>query len=107
MVDHDTGRLVWAGNGRNSATLRVFFDLLGPERSAQLTHVSADGAEWIHDVVAERAPTAVLCLDAFYDDVLVMPMWGWCGCVTSADTNVGSAYQRFCRKVSSWSEAGW
>jgi transposase len=66
VVDHDTGRLVWAGNGRNSATLRGFFDLLGPERSAQLTHVSADGAEWIHDVVAERAPQAVLCLDAFH-----------------------------------------
>ena len=66
VVDHDTGRLVWAGNGRNSATLRGFFDLLGPERSAQLTHVSADGAEWIHDAVAERAPQAVLCLDAFH-----------------------------------------
>jgi transposase len=66
VVDHDTGRLVWAGKGRNAATLRGFFDLLGPERSAQLTHVSADGAEWIHDVVAERAPTALLCLDAFH-----------------------------------------
>ena len=39
---------------------------LGAERAAGLTHVSADGAEWIHDVVAERAPKAVLCLDAFH-----------------------------------------
>lgn len=66
VVDHDTGRLVWAGKGRNATTLRGFFDLLGDTRSAQLSHVSADGAEWIHDVVAERAPRAVLCLDAFH-----------------------------------------
>jgi transposase len=31
-----------------------------------LTHISADGAEFIHTVVAERAPRAVLCLDAFH-----------------------------------------
>jgi transposase len=66
VVDHDTGRLVWAGKGRNQTTLGEFFDLLGKDRSAQLTHVSADGAEWIHDVVTERAPAAVLCLDAFH-----------------------------------------
>jgi transposase len=66
VVDHDTGRLVWAAKGRNATTLRGFFDLLGEDRSAQLSHVSADGAEWIHDVVGERAPQAVLCLDAFH-----------------------------------------
>lgn len=66
VVDHDTGRLVWARPGRNQDTLRAFFDDLGAERSGQLTHVSADGADWIHSVVAERAPAAVLCLDAFH-----------------------------------------
>ena len=66
VVDHDTGRLVWAGKGRNAETLRRFFDLLGQDRSAQLSHVSSDGAEWIHSVVGERAPAAVLCLDAFH-----------------------------------------
>ena len=54
VVDHDTGRLVWAGR-RNRTTLRAFFDDLGADRAAQLTHVSADGAQWIHDVVGERA----------------------------------------------------
>jgi phage I-like protein len=39
---------------------------LGKQRSAALTHVSADGAEWIHDVVRERAAQAVICLDAFH-----------------------------------------
>ena len=66
VVDHDTGRLVWAAPGRDSATLLGFFDALGPERSALLTHVSADGAEWIHGPVRARAPQAVLCLDAFH-----------------------------------------
>ena len=66
IVDHDTGRLVWAGKNRNAATLNRFFDELGAERAGRLTHVSADGAQWIHDVVAARAPAAVVCLDAFH-----------------------------------------
>jgi transposase len=57
VVDHDTGRLVWVAAGRDQATLRGFFDALGPERCALLTHVSADGANWIGDVVAERCRT--------------------------------------------------
>ena len=66
VVDHDTGRLVWAAQGRNTDTMRAFFDDLGPARAAQLTHVSADGAQWIHTVVGERAPQAVLCLDPYH-----------------------------------------
>jgi transposase len=66
VVDHDTGRLVWAAKGRDAATLRRFFDTLGQDRSALLTHISADGAEWIHAVATERAPQALVCLDAFH-----------------------------------------
>ncbi|MGH3902357.1 MAG: ISL3 family transposase [Pseudonocardiaceae bacterium] len=63
---HDTGRLVWAGKDRTKETLGRFFDDLGAERAAALTHVSAEGAEFIHTVVAARAPRAVLCLDPFH-----------------------------------------
>ena len=66
VVDHDTGRLVWAAPGRDRATLRSFFDQLGPDRSAALTHVSADQADWITEVVAERCPHAVECADPFH-----------------------------------------
>ena len=66
VVDHDTGALVWAAAGRDEATLRGFFNALGPERSAQITHVSADAAEWIARVVAERCPNAIRCADAFH-----------------------------------------
>jgi len=56
VVDHDTSRLLWAAQGRDRATLRAFFDVLGETRSAGITHVSADGADWIAMVVAERCP---------------------------------------------------
>jgi transposase len=66
IVDHDTGRLVWAGKGRDQAVVRAFFDALGEQRAKQLTHVSTDAAEWITTVVAERAPQAVRCLDPYH-----------------------------------------
>ena len=66
VVDHDTGRLVWAAVGRDKATLEQFFDLLGEERSALVKLVSADAAEWIATVVGERCPNATLCADAFH-----------------------------------------
>ncbi len=66
VVDHDTGRLVWAAPGRDRATLAAFFDALGPERCAAITHVSADGADWIQHVVDQRCPNAVRCADPFH-----------------------------------------
>jgi transposase len=66
VVDHDSGRLVWAAPGRDKATLAGFFDALGPERCAQITHVSADGADWISAVVEQRCPNAVRCADPFH-----------------------------------------
>jgi len=66
VVDHDTGQLIWAAPGRNKATLAGFFDALGPERSALITHVSADAADWIAAVLAQRCPQAVQCADPFH-----------------------------------------
>jgi transposase len=66
VVDHDSGHLVWVGEGRNRATLNAFFDELGPHRTARITHVSADAADWIADVVTRRCPQAVRCADAFH-----------------------------------------
>lgn len=66
VTDHDTGRLIWAAPGRDQATVEAFFDALGPERAARVTHVSADGAEWIHAAVRAKAPQATICLDAFH-----------------------------------------
>ena len=66
VIDHDSRRLVWAAPGRDRATVRAFFDALGEDRSKLLTHVSADGAEWISDVVKVRAPQAIRCADPFH-----------------------------------------
>jgi hypothetical protein len=70
----------WCGPpGRDTATLGRFFDVLGAERAAQITHVSADAADWIADVVTQRCPGAIRCADPFYAEVRIMPMW--CGLV--------------------------
>lgn len=66
VVDHDTGRLVWAAPGKDAKTLHRFFDLLGDERAAAITHVSADGADWITAVLKRRCPQAVRCADPFH-----------------------------------------
>jgi transposase len=66
VVDHDTGRLVWAAPGKGKATLHGFFDALsasgdavGEDRCAAIAHVSADGAHWIEAVVRQRCLNAV------------------------------------------------
>jgi transposase len=66
VVDHDTGHLLWAAPGRDSATLQQFFDLVGPDRCARITHVSADGAQYISTVVKDKCPNAVRCADPFH-----------------------------------------
>lgn len=66
VVDHDTRRLVWAAPGRNRATVAEFFDLLGEDRCRQITHVSADGAGFIDQIVAGRCPNAVRAADPFH-----------------------------------------
>lgn len=66
VVDHDSRRLVWAAPGRDKATLNSFFDALGEQRCAQITHVTADMAEWIAQVIALRCPQAIRCADPFH-----------------------------------------
>lgn len=66
VVDHDSGDLLWAGVGRSKATLEKFFDLLGEQRCELITHVSADGADWIASVVENRCENAVRCADPFH-----------------------------------------
>ena len=44
VVDHDSGRLVWVGKGADQASLAGFFTRLGPQRCAQISHISSDSA---------------------------------------------------------------
>jgi transposase len=66
VVDHDSGRLVWAHPDRDGTTVRKFLDLLGKERCAQIELVSCDMATWITGPIAERCPGATVCLDPFH-----------------------------------------
>ena len=66
VVDHHTGRLVWAAPGRDRKTVLAFFDALGEERCKQIELVSADMAAWISGPIAERVPQAVRCVDPFH-----------------------------------------
>lgn len=71
VVDHDTGRLLWMNPERTKKSLAAFFTWLGEDRCAQLELVSADGADWIADVVGMRAEQAKQCMDPFH-----VVMWG-------------------------------
>jgi transposase len=66
VVDHHSGRLVWAAPGRDRQTVEKFLDLLGDERCARIELVSCDMASWITGPIAERCPNAQVCLDPFH-----------------------------------------
>jgi transposase len=66
VVDHDSGRLVWAAEGRSEKALGKFFTALGEDRCKLITHVSADSADWIGRAVTRACPGAVRCADPFH-----------------------------------------
>jgi len=66
VVDHDSGRLVWAHPGRDRATVEKFLDLLGEERCERIALVSCDMADWITGPIGERCPNAEVCYDPFH-----------------------------------------
>ncbi|MCA1701688.1 MAG: ISL3 family transposase, partial [Actinobacteria bacterium] len=66
VVDHDSGRLVWAAAGRDRETVECFLDQLGEERCRQIELVSCDMAGWIAGPIAERCPNATRCVDPFH-----------------------------------------
>ena len=66
VVDHDTGRIVWAHPGKNADTLMAFFDELGPERCAALRNVTLDMGQAYIKAVREKAPNAELVFDRFH-----------------------------------------
>jgi transposase len=66
VVCHDTGRVVWAEEGRSKETLRHFFQEIGPERCEQIAAVSMDMTSIYREATREMVPDAVICLDPFH-----------------------------------------
>lgn len=66
VVDHDTGEVIWAAKGKSAETLKQFFELLGPERCAQLEAVTIDMSAAYIKAVTEASPEATLIFDRFH-----------------------------------------
>jgi len=67
VADHDrAGAVVWAGEGRNAATLGAFYDELGEERCAALKAVSMDMGPAYKKATDIKAPRARQCVDPFH-----------------------------------------
>ncbi len=66
VLDHDTARVIWCCKGHGKEVLRSFFLLLSAEQRSSIKVVTADGARWIADVVAEYCPNAERVMDPFH-----------------------------------------
>ena len=66
VIDHLSGRVVWAGKERKAKTLLRFFRKLGPQRAAELEAVSMNMWEPYITVVGKKAPQARVIFDRFH-----------------------------------------
>ena len=66
VVDHDGKRVVWTEKGHDSATLKAFFDELGPERCAKIECVTMDLSAAFIKAVEDRVPQARIVFDRFH-----------------------------------------
>jgi len=66
VTDHDTGRVVWIGEGHTSATLTTFYDLLGEHRRAQIQAVTMDMTRIYREPTLTHLPHAAVCFDPFH-----------------------------------------
>jgi transposase len=67
VADHDhEGRIVWAHEGKNAATLGAFYDEIGPARVAKLQAISLDMGAAFERATSEKAPHVRQCVDPFH-----------------------------------------
>ena len=66
VVDHEKRRVVWAAEGRDAATLRRFFEELGPEQAAEIEGITTDLAGWNLKAIEEHIPDAQVVFDRFH-----------------------------------------
>jgi transposase len=71
VVDHVTGRVVWAREGKNADTLRAFFQELGSDRCALIQAVTIDMSKAYISAVSESATNAQIIFDRFHVQRLV------------------------------------
>lgn len=66
VADHDTGQVVYAGNGKSGEALDPFLDTLGDDGRSTLKIVSMDMSQAYIAKVRERLPHAIIVFDPFH-----------------------------------------
>lgn len=66
IVNHDTGKVIWAHEGHGKKVFSKFFQILTEEQRASIKLVSGDGAKWIAETLKEFCPDAQRCIDPFH-----------------------------------------
>jgi transposase len=66
VVDHDTGRVVWVGQGRSADSLAEFYAALGPDRAPLLQAVTMDASAAYISATENQVPDATICIDGFH-----------------------------------------
>jgi transposase len=71
VTNHETGRIVWAKEGKTADTLKAFFDELGKERCRAVETVSIDMSQAYINAVRDKVPHAQIVFDRFHVQQLV------------------------------------
>lgn len=66
VADHDTGRVVFVGEGRNQHVFGEFFEMLGEAGRARIEAVSMDMTQIYRKATTAHVPHAQVCLDPFH-----------------------------------------
>jgi transposase len=66
VADHDTGHVVWAGNGKSGDALDPFLDALGDAGRSTIKLVTMDMSQAYISKVRERLPHAIIVFDPFH-----------------------------------------
>ena len=66
VVDVERKRVLWVGRGRSRAEVRPFFELLGPQRCAQVQAVAMDMNTAYDLEVRQHCPSAEVVYDLFH-----------------------------------------
>ena len=66
VINHDTGKVIWAHEGHCKTIFTKFFKLLSKEQLASIQLVSGDGAKWIQECINDFCPTAKRCIGPFH-----------------------------------------
>jgi transposase len=66
VVNHESGAIVWATEGRNAASLQAFFDQLTDEQKASIRAVSIDMSAGYEKAIRGSIPDAEIAFDPFH-----------------------------------------